>query len=239
MVVTIHQPEHLPWLGFIDKVRQADTFVILDHVQFRKHYYQNRNRIRGTDGALWLTVPVLTRNYANQAINDVLINNQGSPRWKDKCWGSLVQHYRNAKYWLYHAGFFERLYKAEWLRLADLNETIIRYLLESFSTNVKIIRSSELQVEGGKGELILHICRKLGADVYLSGVSGGDYLDLEKFANAGIEVRFQDFHHPVYKQLYDPFLPGMSSIDLLVNHGPASLDIVKGIGVKTLDAVFL
>lgn len=238
MVVTIHQPEHLPWLGFFDKIRQADVFVILDHVQFRKNYYQNRNRIRSADGALWLTVPVLTKGSSEQAINDVLINNQGSPRWRDKCWGSLVQCYRKAQYWSTYAEEFERLYCTPWTRLVELNEAIIRSLLGAFSIKAKVVKSSELNAEGRRGDLVLNICRRVGANIYLSGVSGQEYLDHDKFAAADIKVQYQEFHHPIYKQVYEPFLPCMSSIDLLFNYGPASLDVLKGVGVKTMEHVF-
>ena len=238
MVVTIHQPEHLPWLGFFDKVRQADVFVMLDHVQYRKNYFQNRNKIRGASGALWLTVPVLTKGNSAQPMNEVRINNQGSPRWKEKCWSSLAQHYRKTEFWSHHEQFVERLYKTNWARLVEINEEIIQYLLNAFSIDVRVIKSSELSVEGERGDLLLDICRRVGAGTYLSGVSGKEYLDRNQFADAGIEVRFQEFHHPIYKQAYAPFVPCMSSIDLLFNYGPASLDVIEGRGVETIAHVF-
>jgi len=238
VVVTIHQPEHLPWLGFFDKARQVDVFVILDHVQFSKHYFQNRNRIRTDRGETWLTVPVLTKGHAEQAIREVRINNEGSPRWREKCWTSMTQHYRNTPHWLTHAGFFENLYRAEWVRLVDLNEAIIRYLLHAFSIPTQILKSSDMKVEGVGGDLLLNICRKVGSNEYLSGVSGRDYLNPESFAQAGVAVRFQEFHHPIYSQAYEPFLPCMSAIDLLFNYGPSSRGVLEGIGVKILDHVF-
>jgi len=103
---------------------------------------------------------------------------------------------------------------------------------------VRIVRSSDLGVTGSKGELILALCRKLGATTYLSGVSGRDYLDCPQFEQKGIRVVFQEFHHPIYRQLHEPFLPCMSAIDLLFNYGPQSLDVIKGVGVETTDQVF-
>lgn len=238
MVVTIHQPEHLPWLGFFDKIRQADVFVMLDHVQYRKNYFQNRNKIRAANGALWLTVPVLTKGNSEQPINEVQINNQGSPRWREKCLASLIQHYRNTEFWSYHEQFFERLYKTNWTRLVEINEAAIQYLLNAFSIDVKIVKSSEMNVEGQRVDLLLDICRRVGANTYLSGVSGKEYLDRKTFADAGVEVQFQEFHHPIYRQAYEPFLPCMSSIDLLLNYGPASLEVIAGHGVETMADVF-
>jgi len=83
MIVTIHQPEHLPWLGLFDKIRRADLFVILDCVQFRKNYFQNRNRIRTESGWTWITVPV--RRPLLAPINEIQID-LSSP---------LRQHYLN------------------------------------------------------------------------------------------------------------------------------------------------
>lgn len=239
MVVTIHQPEHLPWLGFFDKIRRADTFVMLDHVQYRKNYFQNRNRIRTSNGSMWLTVPVLQRGTLDKNINQIQINNQGSPRWREKCWTSLVQHYGKAEFWPLYRVFFEEVYTRNWGRLVQINEALIAYLLSVFGIEVEVVKSSEIiDVAGRRGELLLDICRKTGADTYLSGVSGMDYLDVNKFADAGVKVIFQEFHHPVYRQLHEPFLPCMSAIDLLFNYGPASLEVLKGVGVPTLDYVF-
>ena len=239
MIVTIHQPEHLPWLGFFDKARQADILVILDHVQYRKNYFQNRNRIRAHSGAVWLTVPVLTKGNSSQAINEVQINTQGSPRWGEKYWVSLAQSYQRTPFWKDHEPFFKDLFsKHGWTYLADLNESIIRYLLDALSIYVKVVKSSTMDVGGASGDLLLNICRQLNADIYLSGVSGKSYLNLDVFTGADIEVRFQEFHHPIYKQAYAPFIPCMSVIDLLFNYGPASLEVIKGIGVETMERIF-
>src|SRR5437660_776329 len=99
MRVTIHQPEHLPWLGFLDKARRADLLVLLDSVQYRKNYFQNRNRVRAANGPAWVTVPVLTKGNADQEIREVQINTEGSPRWREKYWGTIEQSYRGAPFW--------------------------------------------------------------------------------------------------------------------------------------------
>lgn len=238
ITVAIHQPEHLPWLGFFDKIRQAELFVVLDHVQYRRRYYQNRNRIRAAQGAVWLTVPVHVKGRYDQPINEVRIDNEGNPRWREKCWNNVVHNYKKAPYFHDHAPFFEGLYQKDWDRLVDLNEAIIRYLLSALGIPARLVRSSRLASEAEKGELMLDICRKVGATTYLSGISGKDYLDPGRFAEHNIKLAFQEFHHPIYRQLYEPFVPCLSSIDLLFNYGPASLDVIKGVGVETMTHVF-
>lgn len=238
MVVTIHQPEHLPWLGFFDKVHRANCFVILDHVQYRKNYFQNRNRIRAANGPLWITVPVRFKGRGSEQINEVQIDNRSNPRWRQKCWSSLAQSYRKASFWSDHSPYFEALYGQKWEHLALLNESVIHYLLRVLGINVDVVKSSSLLLAKKGSDLILEICRSVSATVYLSGVSGREYLDLGAFRENGIEVVFQEFHHPIYRQLYDPFIPCMSVVDLLFNHGSRSMDIIKGVGVATMDDVF-
>ena len=238
MLVTIHQPEHLPWLGFLDKARRADLLVFLDSVQFRKNYFQNRNRVRASTGAQWVTVPVLTKGNADQDIREVAINHAGSPRWREKYWGTLEQAYRRAPFWNDYSGELRETLWTETSSLAALNIRLIQLLLRWFSIEVRMIRSSEIEATGSRSELLLDICRRTGADRYLSGISGREYLDTALFSSAGIAVQFHEFHHPLYQQRYEPFLPCMSAVDVLFNHGPQSANILQGIGVPVMEEVF-
>lgn len=238
MLVTIHQPEHLPWLGFLDKARRADLLVLLDSVQFRKNYFQNRNRVRASNGAAWVTVPVLTKGSSAQSISDVRINSGGSQRWREKYWGMVEQVYRSAPFWNEWAAPIHDALWTDTPSLSQLNERLIEVLFGAFGVTVRIVRSSQLDVAGARSELLLSICRATGADRYLSGVSGRDYLDMALFEAAGIAVDFHEFHHPLYRQRYEPFVPCMSAIDLLFNHGPESANVLQGIGVDVMEEVF-
>jgi len=221
LAVTIHQPEFLPWLGFIDKIRQCDIFVLLDSVQFEKNYFQNRNRIRTAWGAAWLTVPIFTKGFFGQTIREVRIQNGES--WQKKHVQSLTQHYASAPFFKEYFPGLRELYGQPWDNLAELNISIIRWMAGAFGLSRRFIRSSELNVSGKRTELLLNICKAIGATSYLSGISGRDYLDEPLFTGAGVAVKYQDFHHPVYPQRYEPFEPLMSGVDLLLNAGPESL----------------
>lgn len=225
MRVSIHQPQYLPWLGFIERMAQSDIFILLDNVAYSKSYFYNRNRIKTSSGWIWLSVPVLTKGSFGQLIKDTQIDNK--QRWQEKHWKSIQQAYGKAPYFGEHRSFFERLYTTEWTYLAELNEAIIRYLGQQFWIRTQIIRASELQAGGVKTELLLNICKELGATVYLSGIDGAKYLEEAAFTREGIHVAYQHFRHPVYPQLWGQFLPQMSSIDLLFNSGPGSLSVLK------------
>lgn len=235
--MTIHQPEHMPWLGFFDKVRQADTLVILDNVQFEKNYFQNRNKIRTQNGWAWITVPIA------KARHDILIHEvkiAPGKKGEGRNWKLIGSAYRKAPYFEKYAEDIGKIYLSEWGKLSDLNITLINYLLKVLGIERDVVIASKLGIQLGKGgtEVNLNICRELNADTYLSGISGKDYLDEERFNKEGIKVIYQEFYHPIYKQVYEPFIPCMSVIDLLFNHGDKSLDVLAGIGVERMDTLF-
>jgi hypothetical protein len=225
--IAIHQPEHLPWLGYLDKARKADQFVFLDTVAFKKNYFENRNRIRTAQGWAWVTAPVLTKGKFGQPFLEVEINNK--TRWAEVYWRTLMQNYSKAPFWKTYGPALEEVFSRPWTLLLDLNLALIEFLWSAFGIDTPARRASALGVSGKKSELLLDICRKTGATVYLSGPVGREYLEEALFSGAGIGVEYHEFHHPEYAQRFSPFVPGMASIDLLLNEGPD--------GIRRLDDI--
>lgn len=235
MIVTIHQPEHLPWLGFIHKAAQADCLVILDNVQFRKNYFQNRNKVRTASGFSWVTVPV-QKSSLNSLINEIKIDNKH--RWREKCWKTIYYSYVKASFFENYSNLFESIYFKNWDYLAELNLEIIQNLLKFFDVKTELVIASHIgDISGKSDDLLLSICKKLGAGEYVSGISGKDYLDVEKFEQAGIKVSFQEFYHPIYQQCHEPFMPCMSSMDLLFNYGDKAKDVLFDADTERLDYI--
>jgi hypothetical protein len=224
--IAIHQPEHLPWLGYLDKARKADRFILLDTVAFKKNYFENRNRIRTPQGWGWVNVPVLLKGRFGQTFLETEINNR--TRWAEVYYRTLLQNYSRAPYWKTYAPALEDLFARPWNLLLEINLALIGFLWKAFDIATPLQRASELRPEGHKSGLLLDLCRKTGATVYLSGPSGRDYLEEPIFTAAGIEVEYHEFHHPAYAQRFEPFVPGMAAIDLLLNKGPE--------GIKLLDS---
>lgn len=237
--MAIHQPETLPWLGFFDKLRQSDIFVLLDSVQFSKHYFQNRNRIRTAtaDRWSWLTIPVFSKGRSRQAIWEVEIDRH-RPDWARKHVALLRQSYREAPWFEATFPSLEALYAQEWSKLVDFNVAVIRWMAQCLGLERPLLRSSDLGVAGYRSELLVSICQEVGATEYLSGVSGRHYLDVALFDAAGIRVRFQEFYHPIYPQCHQPFVPALSAVDLLFNCGGNSRHILEGRGVLRVPEVF-
>ncbi|HPM43709.1 MAG TPA: WbqC family protein [Candidatus Omnitrophota bacterium] len=229
MIVALHQPQYLPWLGYFHKIAHCDQFVFLDNVQYKDREFQNRNKIRTKDGPIWLTVPVSSKGRGRQIISRVLIDN--GFEWKRKHLAALKTSYGHAAFFERYFPFFEKVYGKSWERLSDLNFHIIEYILKELGISKRIHLESALDVRSEKTDRIVEICRKLGADTYLSGAGGKDYLEEDKFPAAGIKLVYQQFDHPTYRQQFmkddKDFMPYMSVVDLLFNEGPQSREILK------------
>lgn len=218
MIVGIHQPNYLPWLGYFYKIAKSDVFVFLDNVPYTKNSIINRNKIKTQHGAMWLTVSVLTKGRYGQLINEVEINN--NIHWSKTHWKTICTNYVKAPYFQEYMSLFESVYQREWRKIADLNETLIRLICEILSIkSVKVIRASELDVSGKSTELLINICKAVGADTYLSGFGGKKYMDEKLFEKNGIKLKYYEVQHPIYKQLWADFIPNLSVIDLLFNEG--------------------
>jgi len=225
MIVGIHQPNYLPYLGFFDKMAKSDIFVIYDDAQFNKSDFQHRNRIRIYHGWKWLTVPVEKKRIP---INEVKIRNEVKTwkgvKWSDAHFRDIHDNYKDAPYYSVYADELIRIYKRTYEKLVDLNMELIRFLMKAFDIDVEIVFSSDLGFTSKSTQKLVEIVEALGGDVYLSGPKGKDYLDVSLFKRKGIKVVFQDFKHPVYKQRYEGFVPNMAAIDALFNVGKMPVD---------------
>lgn len=225
MIVSVHQPQYLPWLGYFDKIDKADVFVLLDTVQFKKNEWQNRNRIKTAQGAQWLTVPVMYR--FPQLIREVEINHR--EKWQHKQRQAMLSNYRKAPFWSMLEPFFEEIFSTRWDGIARLNMHVVKKLTEILGIETPLFVASEIGAfPEDPDERLIAITQHFGADRYLAGSGGHGYMDLEKYREQGVEVIFQHYRHPVYNQLYGDFEPFLSVIDLIFNHGKESLDIIRG-----------
>ena len=227
MLVAIHQPHYLPWLGYLHRMAQADLFIVLDHVQFERGNYQNRTQVRVNGAAHWLTVPVLQRSQKERIVEKTI---DAAQDWAATHFETLRRAYGGAP-----TAPLKSIYETPWERLVDLNAALLEFLREAFAIRTPLVNSSELNVDGAKSELVLNLCQAVGADALLVGLGGSRaYLDRAAFAQAGVELKFQEFNHPVYPQRGQaPFIAGLSAVDLLFNLGPDSRRAL--LGHTTLD----
>jgi hypothetical protein len=233
LILTAHQPSYLPWLGLMHKIACSDMFVLLDEVQYVPQDWISRNQIKSQDGPLRLTVPVFTRGHLNRKISEIEVQN--NLPWRRKHWRSIEANYRDAKYFSRYSTFVEELYKSNWSHIAELDASILGWFIEVLGIETTIIKMSDFSFQRRKSELLLEMCLQFGASAFLFGAQGILYANVDDFRKEGIEPIFQNYIHPSYQQLHGDFTPYMSTLDLLFNEGPKSLDILMSGNVSRLE----
>jgi hypothetical protein len=226
MIAAIMQPTYLPWAGYFDLVDQADVFVFLDTVQFSRQSWQQRNRIKGPNGAFWLTVPVF--NAFGQRIDDVRIDEHS--RWRMRHWSSIRSSYGRARFFTQVAPLLDGAFSRPWNRLVDLNIHLVCEMAAAMGIGHRIVRASTLGASGAKrGELLVEICRSIGAETYMSPPGSRIYLEAEShFRDADIRLLFHSYEHPAWPQRFGPFTEFLSAVDLIMNVGyNGAADVIR------------
>jgi len=224
MIVAIHQPNFLPWLGYFHKMACADRFVFLDGVPFAKGSYTNRVKIKTAAGEQWLTVPVITSGKLGQDITGVRCNDAAN--WRKKIAAALQTNYKQCPHYRPYGEQVTEIISAAADSLTGLNVRLVQYVADKLDIRTPTVRSSGLKAQGRAVDLLIGICHELGADTYLSGSGGANYQDEEMFSKGGIRLIYADYHHPQYPQQFGDFISGLSVIDLLCNCGPDSRSIL-------------
>jgi hypothetical protein len=224
--LAVLQPGYLPWLGFFDQFQRSDCFIFYDDVQYDKNGWRNRNRIKSTSGEPhWLTVPVRVRSLS-QLLTETEIDNRQP--WARKHLGTIRQFYGSAPYLNRYLPELEHLLLGnKWERLCDLDLAVIKLMCEWLGLKGQTMRSSELSIDGNRSERLINFCLHVGANHYLSGNAAREYLDVELFATRGIEVEWQNYKHPTYRQQNGSFVPFLSALDLIFNCGETSAKIIS------------
>ena len=226
--IAIVQSCYIPWKGYFDLIRASDEFILLDDVQFTRRDWRSRNRIKTSQGAAWLTVPVLSKGRYLQQIREVLVSDAG---WSVRHWQTLRAHYAQAPYFAYYAPLIEPLYRAPVSdQLSLINHSLITAICDALGITTTISWSTDYHSRQGRNERLIDLCRATGAVEYLSGPSAEGYLDLQAFAEAGIDVAFADYSgYPEYAQLHPPFDHFVTALDLLFCTGPRAPEYTKDV----------
>ncbi|MDO9549078.1 MAG: WbqC family protein, partial [Candidatus Marinimicrobia bacterium] len=194
-----------------------------------KNEWQNRNRIKITNGTQWLTVPVI-HNFG-QLICDVQINSGSN--WRHKHIQALKTNYGRAIHYSELMPEIEQLYDGDWQNLAEFNLAGIKWVLEKLAIKTPLVVASEIDglkknADIGPDDRLILITKLMQADTYLSGAGGHDYLKTDLFLKNNLQLIFQNFEHPEYQQLHGNFISHLSILDLLFNEGPNAHSIIEG-----------
>ncbi|HCF99316.1 MAG TPA: wbmP [Chloroflexi bacterium] len=218
--MAIHQPNFLPWLGFFDKIRRSDVFVVMDNAQFSKTggTWTNRVQMMVNKEPAWVTVPIDRAYHGLRTIREMRIND--SQPWRAKLLRTLEMNYGRAPYFKELSPLVREVIEQRTSDLAEYNLSAIRTLCTALDLATPTVLGSTLRSEGHSTDLLIAMVQAVGGTAYLAGGGAAGYQEDHKFRQAGIDVTYQEFQHPVYAQLNtSSFKPGLSIVDALMNCG--------------------
>jgi len=224
VIVAIHQPNFLPWLGYFYKMAKADRFIYLDSVPFAKGSYTNRVKVKTAAGPQWWTVPVETHGKLGQPILEVRASD--AVAWRKKSIMTLRTNYQGCPHFQPHANRIFEILGGTDDRLAELNIRLIEYVAQQLDIRTPVMRSSQMAARGAATDLLISLSKEVGADTYLSGSGGANYQDEAAFQAAGLKLIYANYQHPTYPQAFGDFEKGLSIIDLVFNCGPQSAAVL-------------
>jgi hypothetical protein len=237
MRCVILQPSYIPWRGYFDLIRRADVFVFYDDVQYDTRGWRNRNRVKTPLGTRWMTIPVRARGAQTESRPINSIETAGNS-WAGEHWSLLERMYGSAPHFNEYRPWLERTYSSPSMLLADFTiATTIELARRLGIASTRFLRSSELGGEGRKTDRLLSILEQVGATRYLSGPSARNYIQPEAFDSAGIQLEWARYDYPEYPQLYPPFDPAVSILDLMFMTGPQAPSFIWGSLSKESQAV--
>ena len=234
MNVVILQPSYIPWRGYFDQIRRANLFIFYDDIQYDKHGWRNRNQIKTAQGKQWLTIPVHSHGVTEGIpIKDVRID--WSKPWAKNHLKALTVSYSKAPYFKKYLPLIDSFYARHDETLADFTIATTEAITRALGIlSTRFIRSSEiLGINGQKTDRLIQILSKVGAKHYISGPSAHNYIEQDKFDAAGITLEYIKYDYPEYEQLYPPFEPFVSMLDLLFMNGERALDYIVNMQEKT------
>jgi hypothetical protein len=218
--VAILQSNYIPWKGYFDIIHDVDLFIFYDDVQYTVRDWRHRNKVKTAKGTEWLSIPA--GEDRNRLICDVVLNDAS---WQAKHWRTLQQNYGRCPHFGCYQSYFERLYLGrEWASLSELNHHLIKHISHEFlGIRTEFADSRSWSVGGQKMDRLLDLVVQSGATTYLSGPAARDYIDPERFTQAGVWLEWKGYNgYPAYPQRFPPFEHGVSILDLLFNVGPAA-----------------
>jgi hypothetical protein len=227
VIAVILQPSYIPWRGYFDQIRRADLFIFYDDVQYDKHGWRNRNQIKTAGGKRWLTIPVHTAGATHGVpIKDVRID--WSKPWRAQHLKSLTASYARAPFFKQYLPMLESFYDRRDDFISEFTIATTMALADELGIrDTRFMRSSELKGIGGtRTSRLIEILRRVGADHYITGPSARDYIATDEFVTAGIGLEYMHYEYPEYPQLYPPFDPQVTALDLLFMTGPRALDYI-------------
>lgn len=228
MIVGIHQPNFIPWIGYFYKIYRSDIFVLLNDVQFVKNSYADRNSIKTSNGCCYLKLPLEIPSHTTN-YNEIRIKHELN--WKDKQLKTIEMNYKKAPFFKEVFSDVEMWFSSEEKMLDKFNSKIIMDISKKLNFSTEFVYSGDFHILDKSTDRLIDIIKLCGGDAYFSGMGGTKYQEEERYKEEKIKLIYTDFTYPEYPQLWKGFEKNLTVLDILFNCGyEKSAEIIKGAG---------
>lgn len=229
-IIAIMQPTYMPWLGYFSMIDQVQEFVFLDNVQLVTRSWQVRNKIKFQNQEKLLTIPVNKDKSRDERF--IYNTSYSGVEWKENHLDTIKCAYSKTPYFTEVFSFLEGMYFSDYVSIGEMNENFITSISKRIGIITPFFYSNDMDVEGHKDLLLVNICKKRNADVYLSAQGSAEYIEAESpagfFGKTGIELYYLNYEHPLYSQIGECFIPYIGIYDLLFNVGfDSALEVIR------------
>ena len=225
MKAAILQSNYIPWKGYFDIIGKVDLFIFHDDLQYTKGDWRNRNKIKTSNGAEWLTIPC--GSSEKRLICEVQLND---PTWQKKHWNRIVASYQKANFFNDYRSLLESFYlDRKWDNLSDFNQSFIKTISsEVFGFKTVFEDSRKYNLKLSKADRVIELLQKAKVTSYLSGPSAKNYISDKEFEENEISIEWMDYSgYKPYNQLYGDFIHEVTVLDLLFNEGKQAINFLK------------
>lgn len=218
MKLAIMQPYLFPYIGYFSLIENTDYFVFFDTPQYMRKGWINRNRILNAKGeAVYFTVPV-EKAPRETPINRMKISNNFA--WQEKIYGQLSVYKKRAPFFKNVTDLVRTVIEQEYQDVAKLAAASVIETCKYLGMDMKYDIFSGMQIPEftvkEPDEWALGITKAMGYDTYINPPGGKSFFQREKYARNGIQLWFLQQELVEYRQLGNPFVPGLSIIDIMM-----------------------
>ena len=222
--IAILQSNYIPWKGVFDMMNKVDTFVFFEDVDFTKRDWRTRNKIKTSEGEVWLTIPV---KKAPRGTKIYEIEISQDENWQEKHYKTITQYDKKAKYFEDYKWLLEKVYlEKKWTNLSEFNIFTNILIARELGIKTEFVNSKDLNTTGAKDDKLIEIVKTLKGDYYLSGPAAKDYIVNEKFKKNKIKLAYIKYGYPEYPQINGEFNHFVTVLDVLFNTGKEAVNYI-------------
>jgi len=226
MRICYNQPVFIPWGGFFARLMSSDRMVLLDETVLAHGFtYVNRNRIKGPEGEVWITVPLKRKGRGRQKIKD--LETYEKQRWARRFPATLKHYYGKSVYFGDVYTLIQAVIDRADDRFVDLALGLMRILKVGLGIDNEIVLQSGLGITGKGTPLLLSIAKELRAQEVILPYGSDRAIDCTQFAREDIRLRLLRYLPPPYPQFWGRFLMNLSALDLLLCCGSAGRAVIE------------